>query len=141
MLDGLDSVQWGRLTHAYGTAEDVPELIRGLRSADADVRRNALHELYGNIYHQGKRYEASPYAVPFLLELVNDSAAADRAEVLLLLTALAIGQARWPYPDGFPITADRATVARTESGEYKRLVRLSNAWLDSFDGGEGRTRH
>lgn len=30
MLEGIDSVPWGELEHAYGSAEDVPGLLRKL---------------------------------------------------------------------------------------------------------------
>ena len=33
MLEGLDAVEWAQLTHAYGAAVDVPELIRALTSS------------------------------------------------------------------------------------------------------------
>ena len=48
MLNGLDQGNWTRLTHAYGPADDVPELIRKLVSPDAALRRKALRELNGN---------------------------------------------------------------------------------------------
>ena len=46
VLEGIDDVEWGRLRHAYGTAEDVPDQLRELRSSDPDRRRAALHSLY-----------------------------------------------------------------------------------------------
>jgi len=33
-LHGLDSIDWSALTHAYGSAEDVPELLRRLAAGD-----------------------------------------------------------------------------------------------------------
>ncbi len=32
MLEGLNDINWQRLTHAYGPATDVPDLIRKLTS-------------------------------------------------------------------------------------------------------------
>jgi hypothetical protein len=32
MLEGLDAINWQQLTHAYGPATDVPDLIRKLTS-------------------------------------------------------------------------------------------------------------
>jgi hypothetical protein len=37
-LAGLDEVLWAGLTHAYGSAEDVPGMLRRLVSADAERR-------------------------------------------------------------------------------------------------------
>jgi hypothetical protein len=38
VLEGLDDIDWAALKHAYGTAEDVPELIRNLGSGDVPTR-------------------------------------------------------------------------------------------------------
>jgi len=91
VLERLDEVDWGSLTHAYGSAADVPELLRALASDDSEVRRRTRWELYGNIFHQGTRYEATRYAVPFVVELLESPGTPDRPELIELLTALAIG--------------------------------------------------
>ncbi|OIJ87668.1 hypothetical protein [Streptomyces colonosanans] len=84
----LDRVQWHALTHAYGSAEDVPELIKALYEDDGEAADEAIYELYGNIYHQGTVYSASAPAVPFLAHAVRH-APAKRAELLMLLAVLA----------------------------------------------------
>ena len=91
MLEGLDKVDWSSLRHAYGTAEDVPGLIRGLTSPSPDERRAAIYELYGNLWHQGTIYEATPRAVPFLIELAASEKTPDRHEILSYLGTLANG--------------------------------------------------
>ena len=91
MLDGLDQIPWSQLSHAYGPATDVPELIRRLAAGSIEEREAALSELYGTIWHQGTVYEATPYAVPFLIELVTDPAIPDRCHILSLLQAIAEG--------------------------------------------------
>ena len=92
MLERLHNVDWSALTHAYGPAADVPELIMALAAADRQARKNAYWELYGNIFHQGTRYPATAPAIPFLLELLADPSTPDRHELLLLLTHLVTGQ-------------------------------------------------
>ena len=86
MLEGLNSVPWDDLQHAYGSAEDVPALLRAL--ADSE---DVIGELFGNIWHQGTVYEASSYAVPFLVELTAEPTVAARGDILGLLGALADG--------------------------------------------------
>ncbi|WP_203711728.1 hypothetical protein [Asanoa siamensis] len=66
MMDGLSAVDWAALTHAYGSAADVPGMLRDLAGGD----RKALDDLYGTIWHQGTVYEATAYAVPFLVEML-----------------------------------------------------------------------
>ncbi|MFK0170546.1 hypothetical protein ACIQU5_17210 [Streptomyces sp. NPDC090306] len=84
----LDRVQWHALTHAYGPAEDVPELISALYQDDEEAVDEAIYELYGNIHHQGSVYPASAPAVPFLAHAVRH-ARFKRAELLMLLAILA----------------------------------------------------
>src|SRR6185436_271404 len=91
MLDHLDDIPWQTLHHAYGTAEDVPGLLRAL-ARSGEQQEQALYELFGNIWHQGTVYEASAYAVPFLVELAADPALARRDEILGLIGALAEGR-------------------------------------------------
>jgi hypothetical protein len=53
----------------YGPAEDVPGRIRALCGDDAQARQEALQSLSNSIFHQGSRYQASAYAVPFLARI------------------------------------------------------------------------
>ena len=92
MLERLQTVDWNALTHAYGAAADVPDLLRALADPDRQIRKDAYWELYGNIFHQGTRYPATAPAVPFLLELLADQSTPDRHEILLLVTHLVTGQ-------------------------------------------------
>jgi hypothetical protein len=89
-LPGLDGVDWGRLSHAYGRALDVPIDLRRLASSDADVHANALWQLGGSIYHQGDIFDATAAAVPFLIALASSAALPNRVEILEFLTEVAV---------------------------------------------------
>lgn len=121
MLERLQTVDWNALTHAYGAAADVPDLLRALADPDRQVRKDAYWELYGNIFHQGTRYPATAPAVPFLVELLADPATPDRHELLLLVTHLVTGQ--------FSVAADpvmyagEPDVAADDPGEYPAILR------------------
>lgn len=91
MLENLDKINWASLGHAYGPADDVPALIRQLASPDAEVRDETYYELHGNIWHQGTVYEATGYAVPFLIELLEVPEVEDKNQLLYLLEAIAHG--------------------------------------------------
>src|SRR5713226_2305511 len=100
MLEQLDSIAWSELTHAYGSASDVPNQIRALASKHQKTREQALWELYGNIFHQGTRYQATPHAIPFLYELLGFEDIPDRHEIVYLLVSLALGYEESYLPDG-----------------------------------------
>jgi hypothetical protein len=90
MLDDLDNIDWTKVKHAYGAASDLPAMLRTLASGNKEQREKALWELHGNIWHQGTVYEATAFAVPFLLEFVKDKHA-DSFEILCLLALIADG--------------------------------------------------
>ncbi len=106
MLEGLETIDWPRLRHAYGEASDLPARIRALASPDEETRREASAALFANIWHQGTVYEASAYAVPFLIELAGAPAVPHRTGILHLLHELATGSSylaiheRGPAPGG-----------------------------------------
>ena len=81
-LAGLADIPWGDLSHAYGPAGDVPGLLRAIASGDAKAAGDAVSGLFGNIWHQGTVYQATPYAVPFLARM---AAAGIRARNLVQL--------------------------------------------------------
>jgi hypothetical protein len=117
-LEGLNEVDWAELGHAYGRAHDVPGQITALCGPDEAVREGALMSLFGNIFHQGTRYSASPYAVPFLARIALAGPRAVCEGVLSLLTVLAIDwHDEYDLPHGIDIKAWRAAAARLSMDE------------------------
>ncbi|MDR6980812.1 hypothetical protein J2X68_007554 [Streptomyces sp. 3330] len=105
LLAGLDDIDWAALGHAYGSAEDVPGQLRTVCGPDEEARESAFRSLFSNIFHQGTRYSASPYAVPFLARIAVAGPAGARADALLLLTRLAID---WHDEYNLPLGIDTA---------------------------------
>ncbi|NUK27335.1 PBS lyase [Streptomyces lunaelactis] len=88
MFGGIDEVDWAALGHAYGPADDVPELLCGLASTDPAERDAALDGMYGAVHHQGDVYDSTLACIPFLLELVANPAVQDRGGIVELLTSI-----------------------------------------------------
>ncbi|MFE3370364.1 HEAT repeat domain-containing protein [Streptomyces sp. NPDC059173] len=88
MFSGIDEVDWASMEHAYGPADDVPQLLRGLASADPAERETALDGMYGAVHHQGDVYACTLACIPFLFELVADPGVQDRGGVVELLTSI-----------------------------------------------------
>ncbi len=140
-LAGLDGIDWAGLDHAYGSAEDVPALLRALRSPDEEERGEAFGELFTNIYHQGSRYPASAVAVPFLLALASDPGTPERGWPLYLATALAIGFDEAHLPSGVAIAEWRAEAARLLATDPDEEARRLKAWVaEATDDHERRDR-
>lgn len=92
MLEGLDEINWSQLHHAYGEANNVPQLIRKLLSKNEQERNEAISDLFQIVWHQGTVYEASSYAVPFLYELLKSPETPDKLSIAFLLANLATGR-------------------------------------------------
>ncbi|NEC06778.1 PBS lyase, partial [Streptomyces sp. SID7909] len=88
MFAGIEEVDWASMRHAYGPADDVPGLLRGLASADPAERERALDGMYGAVHHQGEVYPCTLACIPFLFELVADPWVPDRGDVVELLTSI-----------------------------------------------------
>ncbi|MFI0942893.1 hypothetical protein [Streptomyces sp. NPDC021020] len=115
LLAGLDDIDWATLGHAYGGAEDVPGQLRAVCGPDEDARESAFRSLFGNIFHQGTRYSASPYAVPFLSRIAVAGPPGARAGALLLLARLAVDwHDEYDLPLGIDTAAWRAAVVSPE---------------------------
>ncbi|WP_449065123.1 HEAT repeat domain-containing protein [Planomonospora algeriensis] len=141
VLAGLDEIPWADLEHAYGPADDVPELLRALRSESADERESTLHELYGNIFHQGSRYPATASAVPCLARLALDPATPERSEIVCLLAAVAIGYDESHLPGGVDIAGWRAELDRLRSADPAAELRELDEWVEAAQSdGERRVR-
>ncbi|MER7187962.1 HEAT repeat domain-containing protein, partial [Streptomyces hyaluromycini] len=88
MFTGIDEVDWASLRHAYGSAKDVPGLLRGLASADAAEREVALDGMYGSVHHQGNVYDSTLACVPFLFALASRTEVQDRGAIVELLVSI-----------------------------------------------------
>ena len=65
----LDSETWAKLQDAYGTASEIPELLRQLASFPADEPdEEPWYTLWSALAHQGDVYPASFAAVPHVID-------------------------------------------------------------------------
>ena len=82
----IDAIDWASSEHAYGSAEDVPAMLRGL--ADPSTAAECADAVAGSLFHQGTVYPATALAVPFLIEVAGrpDVDAPVRATLLHLLS-------------------------------------------------------
>lgn len=84
VLKGLDEIDWGKLRHAYGAADDVPVYLEQLAKGE-----DVLFDLIGDICHQGSIFEATSYAVPFLWRIL--ARPGSLPQIAGLLSAIAEG--------------------------------------------------
>jgi len=87
----LKAVNWRKLSHAYGSARDVPQLFKALTSEDATTRGRAMDRLSASLCHQGITYSATASSVPLFIELLQHPDTHDKHEILVLLRCFALG--------------------------------------------------
>ncbi|MGW4381197.1 HEAT repeat domain-containing protein [Kitasatospora sp. NPDC004531] len=136
LLAGLDDIDWAALGHAYGSAEDVPALLRAACGADEKARDSAFRRLFGNIFHQGTRYSASPFAVPFLVRIAVAGPPDARIDALWLLTRLAVD---WHDEYRLPLGIDTVAWRAAAPSHEETLRSFDEAIAAETD--EGRLRH
>jgi hypothetical protein len=88
LLAGLDEIDWAGMRHAYGPADEVPMLLRGLIDPDPAVREVALDGMYGAVHHQGDVYPSTLATIPFLLRIAERPGVPGRPDVVRLLASI-----------------------------------------------------
>jgi hypothetical protein len=109
----LDSTRWLELTHAYGTAHDMPALLRQLYDPDGIRRTVATDEtweaLWSALIHQGSVFPASFAAVPYVVAAFERDPEPDDFQYLAFPVAVELSRLQ----DGVtvPIDLERAYTA------------------------------
>ncbi|MCX5341944.1 HEAT repeat domain-containing protein [Streptomyces atratus] len=90
MWVGMDAVDWAGLKHNYGSAQDVPGLLRRCGGPDPDDADDASSELLNLLFHQGGWVcSAASAALPFILRLAATPQVPSRYALLELVAMLA----------------------------------------------------
>jgi hypothetical protein len=98
----VDAVEWRDLQHAYGSASDIPDLLRQLAQdtrPKADYQEDPWYSLWSSLCHQGDIYTASYAAVPHVVEIALGAAFPMDFGFFLLPTCVEIARARGRGPD------------------------------------------
>jgi len=93
MLD-LQSKRWRELSHAYGPAKDIPELLQRLAplSAISDYETEPYFSLWSSLCHQGDVYSASYAAVPHLISIKTLDGSSSTVSILQLVICIEIAR-------------------------------------------------
>lgn len=90
----LESNQWSQLTHAYGAADDIPQLLAQLADYPSKTASDSepFFSLWSSLCHQGDTNTAGYAAVPHLLQLAKASPEHITYDFLLLPTTIEIAR-------------------------------------------------
>ncbi|WP_229848896.1 hypothetical protein [Streptomyces melanogenes] len=87
ILKGMSRVRWDELTHAYGSAAEVPGRLSRVAWGDARTSASALSDL-GLWLGELAVFDATAVAVPFLWDLAVTESVTSRVGVIELLQTI-----------------------------------------------------
>ena len=125
MFEKVGSVDWGHISHSHGTADEVPARLTALVGPSAKDRDKVLEYFWEYILHQGSRYEASPYVVPFLFEVLEEVEPLCQEEIIDLLLGLAVGYGESFLPYGYDLEKEKSSGSRRSLGKgFSAMIML-----------------
>lgn len=104
----LDDPRWRKLSHAYGSAADIPELLRQLAGATGPkpgYDSEPWFSLWSSLCHQGDVYDASYAALPHIVEIACDAKTPVDFSFFQLPAAIEVARSSGTAP---PVPADLA---------------------------------
>jgi hypothetical protein len=117
----LDSPRWSELTHAYGTASDIPALLKNLKTAPPPTgyQSEPWFSLWSALCHQNDVYTASYAAVPHVVALAADMLRGERLEHLHFIASVEAFRHRGNAP---PVPADLEGSYAASTGQAAALI-------------------
>ena len=91
-MTASQSVDWKQLRHAYGSAGDIPALLKQIEHfpAEENWQTEPWFSLWSALYHQGDIYSASIAAVPQIVSTLSQKPNRASLSFYLLPTSIAI---------------------------------------------------
>ena len=115
---------WKELRHAYGSAEDLPEILEEL---EPDPNAPVWNELWGRVCHQGTTYSASMPILPFLLNAASRWEPTGRAMPLAL--AGSIVSAPESVPAGYEASVEALRILALDTAKTSGLASSDRVYL------------
>ena len=120
----LDDPRWPTLSHAYGSAADIPELLRKLACATGPTTgydSEPWFTLWSSLCHQGDVYDASYAALPHIVEIACDAKEPIDFRFFQLPAAIEIARSSGNGPD---VPADLTDAYRDAVSQLAECVAL-----------------
>ena len=109
----LESIEWSQLTHAYGTANDIPGLLAQLSEypSKSGCDTEPFFSLWSSLCHQGDTCTAAYAAVPHIIALAGAEPRRITCDFLLLPTSIEIARSTGRGPEVPAKLSDSYTTA------------------------------
>lgn len=87
----LSSIPWSKLKTASGTAEHVPDALKGLVSPDESIREKSYWQLDNKVVRQSDLFESAYFVLPFVLTMLRERVPHGRDIIYELVFEIANG--------------------------------------------------
>lgn len=129
----LDDPRWRELRHAYGSAVDIPGLLRALALSTGPMgdHQEPWFSLWSSLCHQGDVYTASYVAVPHIVQIAGEAKEPVDFSFFLLPTAVEVARRTGhgpAIPDAYADDYHRAIAQLVENVNLHR----NEAWDQSM---------
>lgn len=127
----LQSPRWKELSHAYGPAHDIPDLLEQLKTAPPkkDYRSEPWFSLWSALCHQGDVYTASYAAVPHVIGIGLGKPIKERIDFLLLCSSIE-AQRHTNQAPAIPADLKNAYEHALQAGSSMSLECLKQDWSE-----------
>ena len=128
----LDGPRWATLSRAYGSAADIPPLLRAVAAdlAHSSPTEGPWFNLWSALHHQGDIYSASFAAVPHLVEALSIDPAHACFDFFLMPASIEVTRNRKQTP--IPPDLADAYLASLERIPIVAGPALARPWDDSL---------
>jgi hypothetical protein len=128
----LESDRWSKLSHAYGSAGDIPELLRRLPDAPPMKPKNddPWYYAWSALCHQYSVYTASYAAVPHLVEMASAARGRRRLDFLSLTGSIEAFR-HLPGAPSFPAGLKEPYLGALHRAKELTIASLREKWAES----------
>jgi hypothetical protein len=124
LLDGMSAPNWKDLRHAYGSAEDLPDILAEL---EPDPKSPVWSELWGRVCHQGSTFSASVHVLPFLLSAASAWEPTSRAMPLALAGSIVWGLET--VPEDYESSVEALRLLAMETLKASKITRIDRIYV------------
>ncbi|MFZ6745908.1 hypothetical protein ACO0LC_22000 [Undibacterium sp. JH2W] len=122
-LKNINCLPWDRIAHWYGRGGNLPEIIRDLGNGN---HAWAVRELELKLEHQDGLHQATPFAVFFIIEMLQKNTVRDHAAVWEILC-------KFDETAAFQMRSDKPVPVLLDWNQLLEERRLLPVYIDEYN--------
>ena len=128
-LELKPTYSWDELGHSHDSAHEVPTHLERLLSSSVEIRNDSLGYFWEYMFHQGSRYEATPYVVAPIFDILINPKCPDPKSLIDFLTAVAVGYEGPRLPKGVHLGDELEKYDQVRQFTFDAAITTANEYL------------